>query len=224
MSRNNNKKIAIVSVSTKFCKVCKDAGKSDYTSHYIKDSTGKVCCPYLLGLVCGYCGITGHTPKFCPALKCDEKKITFRENTAKYQEKITSHTSRISNIKVTRFAAAFGDSDSDDEKVNIEVVEEYPEIRFKPINTDCYGRVIKEKKSTNTTTSTSTYTFMDALLNPNYTTTTIKLIPEPAPVKVVVVPDQAVVDGKTYSLSRTKQAGVAKKYVNWADCSDSDSD
>jgi len=222
MSRNNNKKVAIVSVSTKFCKVCKDAGKSDYTSHYIKDSTGKVCCPYLLGLVCGYCGITGHTPKFCPALKGDQKKITFKENTAKYQEKIITHTSRISNIKVTRFAAAFGDSDSDDEKVKIEVVEEYPEIRFKPVNTDCYGRVIKEKKSPNT--STSTYTFMDALLNPNYMTTTVKLIPEPAPVTVKVVPVQAVVDGKTYSLSGTKRVGVAKKYVNWADCSDSDSD
>ena len=125
---------------------------------------------------------------------------------------------------MTRFAAAFGDSDSDDEKVKIEVVEEYPEIRVSVVNTDCYGRVIKEKKSKSTPESTSTYTFMDALLNPNYMTTTVKLIPEPAPVTVKVIPVQAVVDGKTYSLSGTKRVGVAKKYVNWADCSDSDSD
>ena len=31
-----------------FCKVCKDAGKTEteYTSHYVKDKSGKVICPH----------------------------------------------------------------------------------------------------------------------------------------------------------------------------------
>ena len=58
-----------------FCKVCCDAGKSEdvYTSHYVKDAPGKegkVVCPYLLSLSCGYCKKerAGHTTRHCPEL------------------------------------------------------------------------------------------------------------------------------------------------------------
>ena len=62
-----------------FCKVCYDAGKSEeiYTSHFVKDAPGKegkVVCPYLLSLSCGYCKKerAGHTTRHCPELNKKE--------------------------------------------------------------------------------------------------------------------------------------------------------
>ena len=54
-----------------FCKVCKDAKKSEsvYTSHSVRDETGKVVCPILLSQECKYCKEKGHTPKYCPKSK-----------------------------------------------------------------------------------------------------------------------------------------------------------
>ena len=63
-------------VRTPFCKVCKDAGKPEavYTSHYVKEKTGKVCCPTLLTQECRYCGQPGHTVKFCEILAHENKQ------------------------------------------------------------------------------------------------------------------------------------------------------
>ena len=51
-----------------YCKVCHDSGKSEkeYTSHWVKDLSGKVICPTLLSLECRCCYQLGHTVKFCP--------------------------------------------------------------------------------------------------------------------------------------------------------------
>jgi hypothetical protein len=49
---------------TPFCKVCFDSGKPD-TKHWVKDRSGKVCCPTLLALKCRLCGECGHTVKYC---------------------------------------------------------------------------------------------------------------------------------------------------------------
>jgi len=59
---------------TPFCKICHDAGKpkSEYTSHFVKDSPGAggaVVCPYLLSLNCRYCKESGHTVTHCQKLK-----------------------------------------------------------------------------------------------------------------------------------------------------------
>jgi len=53
-----------------FCKVCKDAKKSEsvYTSHSVRVG-GKVVCPTLLSQECKYCKEKGHTPKYCPKSK-----------------------------------------------------------------------------------------------------------------------------------------------------------
>jgi hypothetical protein len=61
----------------KFCKVCKDVGKTlqEYTSHYVRESpkpTSRVVCPTLNSLVCRYCKTNGHTVKHCP--KTQQKK------------------------------------------------------------------------------------------------------------------------------------------------------
>ena len=49
-----------------FCKVCMDAGKPEqvFTSHWVKDNQGAVCCPTLLAQKCRYCDQSGHTVKF----------------------------------------------------------------------------------------------------------------------------------------------------------------
>ena len=66
MSQYKNKNQKQV-VPQPFCKVCKDSDKSEamYTSHWVKDKQGKVCCPTLLAQQCRYCNNHGHTIKFC---------------------------------------------------------------------------------------------------------------------------------------------------------------
>ena len=66
MSQYKNKNQKQV-VPQPFCKVCKDSDKSEamYTSHWVKDKQGKVCCPTLLSQQCRYCNNHGHTIKFC---------------------------------------------------------------------------------------------------------------------------------------------------------------
>jgi hypothetical protein len=64
-----NRNTPIVAASP-FCKVCRDAGKSEkeYTSHFVKDQSGpdgKVVCPTLLNQACRICHKTGHTSSYC---------------------------------------------------------------------------------------------------------------------------------------------------------------
>ena len=66
-SRRNTAAVA----ATPFCKVCRDAGKSEkeYTSHFVKDQPGpegKVVCPTLLNQACRICHNPGHTSSYCP--------------------------------------------------------------------------------------------------------------------------------------------------------------
>lgn len=76
---NNSKKISVSSTSkqTPFCKVCYDAKRPGYDTHYLKDFKGPVpvvVCPYLLELKCNYCKNSGHTVSYCDILKA--KKAT----------------------------------------------------------------------------------------------------------------------------------------------------
>jgi len=84
MSRSNTAQ----SQKSKYCKMCHDAGKSEaeFTSHYVKDNPGpggKVCCPYLLSLVCQTCKGNGHTRSHCPVTK-DYVANVARQKQAEY--------------------------------------------------------------------------------------------------------------------------------------------
>jgi hypothetical protein len=62
--------------NTKFCKICKDFGKSEteFTSHNVREQ-GKTVCPTLATLKCRYCGVKGHMPKFCPGLEARRQSV-----------------------------------------------------------------------------------------------------------------------------------------------------
>ena len=116
--------------SKMFCKVCKDAGKTDaeYTSHYVKDKSGNVTCPTLLNQACKYCKQTGHTVKFCKTLKLKEKNKRreeyFKKQHPEWQEELNSATRRLGSS----FAAAF-DSETEDES------EDEPEDEYSTMKT-----------------------------------------------------------------------------------------
>jgi hypothetical protein len=122
-ARNNNKKQMAVKP---YCKVCHDAGKSEkeYTSHYVKSAPGpegKVVCPTLLSQSCGYCGSSGHTPKFCPTLAAEKaaeekalKQAARRDALEKREAEKSAPKPAVAKKPQSRFAAAF-DSDSDSE-------------------------------------------------------------------------------------------------------------
>ena len=74
-------------MSSQFCKVCKDAGKSEneFTSHFTRSKPGPdgvLVCPYLLSIECRYCHEKGHTPKYC-------KKVTENQHYRKQQQQTT---------------------------------------------------------------------------------------------------------------------------------------
>jgi hypothetical protein len=48
-----------------FCKICYDAERPGYDSHCVRNSFGKVVCPYLLNIKCRTCNQFGHTIKYC---------------------------------------------------------------------------------------------------------------------------------------------------------------
>lgn len=114
-----------------FCKVCKDAGKTEteYTSHYVKDKTGKVSCPTLLNQACKYCKQPGHTVKFCKTLLLNEKNKKLEEKNKRREDFFKKQDSEqqdkpnsVARKLGSSFAAAFG-SDSEDESE-----DEYPTI------------------------------------------------------------------------------------------------
>ena len=67
---NSNSNSKSATAATPFCKVCRDAGKTEkeYTSHFVKDQpgpNGKVVCPTLLNQACRICNQNGHTSSYC---------------------------------------------------------------------------------------------------------------------------------------------------------------
>lgn len=101
-----------MNVSTKkpYCKVCRDAGKpeSEYTTHWVKDLTGKTTCPTLLDTECRYCHGLGHTAKFCDVLAKNNSR-------ADYKSQETVKKSKPPSIKKPTNGFAVLDCESDEE-------------------------------------------------------------------------------------------------------------
>jgi len=113
--------------STKFCKVCKDAGKTEaqYTSHFTRatrDIKSAVICPTLLENVCRYCDKNGHTTKFCPKKTYDinhaEKQTRTREfETRNNGIKNQKQTQSVSGTTTNRFKMLETEDDEEEETV-----------------------------------------------------------------------------------------------------------
>jgi Nanos RNA binding domain len=126
MSRSikSNKRV-VPEVRKPFCKVCQDAGLSEtvFSSHFVKDTEGKVICPTLLNQECRYCFKIGHTVKFCPILAeqaKEEKKIEARVARVEAQRVEEEKKKSAPKSKPTSknvFAAL--DDSSDEEEVRV---------------------------------------------------------------------------------------------------------
>uniref|UniRef100_A0A6C0I7Q6 Nanos-type domain-containing protein n=1 Tax=viral metagenome TaxID=1070528 RepID=A0A6C0I7Q6_9ZZZZ len=107
-SNNNAKK--------PFCKVCADAGKTD-TAHFVRatpDPNSAVVCPTLKALECRYCYKNGHTVKYCPVLKQNNKE---KDRQERQQRRVTAPApsqspATIAPVKTGKFAML----DLDDEE------------------------------------------------------------------------------------------------------------
>ena len=125
----------------KFCKICKDMGKSleEYTSHYVRetpDPTSKVVCPVLIAAVCRYCKAGGHTVKHCPKIEAKNRQ---QAKALKDQSHIISKNYCIEVTKTTKrkkvsrdqnnfaaFAVLNDDDSSDEEEEVMEVINTPP--------------------------------------------------------------------------------------------------
>jgi hypothetical protein len=143
MSRN------VQATKKPYCKVCFDAGKpeSEYTSHWVRtqpDRTGKskVTCPTLLNTECRYCYQTGHTAKFCPAIKQKDKEM----ERAKRAEVVEKTKPKVQEKKpASVFAGLMEESDSEEEEVKVsKPVENYP-VLCAPVNKN---EVLKQEVKT----------------------------------------------------------------------------
>lgn len=85
-----------------FCKVCFDAKRPDYNTHFLKDFTGPqpvVLCPYLLALTCNYCKEQGHTVSYCEILKAKKSGNAHESN---HQSKAPSQNGHFFIMRVSK--------------------------------------------------------------------------------------------------------------------------
>ena len=110
-----------------YCKVCQDSGKSEkeYTSHWVKDLSGKVICPTLLTLECRCCYKFGHTVKFCPVnLKRDDRAAN-----AVRAAKFRKEQACVKSVsKVTKPVNVYDLLDADEDYIAEEIAEEIADV------------------------------------------------------------------------------------------------
>jgi hypothetical protein len=118
----------------KFCKVCKDAGKTEkeYSSHFVKDKKGpdgKVICPLLLSIECRYCKKkVGHTVKNCPILKKKQAQAQAEQAQAKakhFQEQAKHFQSQQNQAQQIQAKAEKQKQKDDDGVINYSEEKEY---------------------------------------------------------------------------------------------------
>lgn len=128
MSRN----IKNVKVVQKYCKVCHDAGKTEaeYRSHFTRESPdpkAKVTCPTLLAQECRYCCKNGHTVKYCPTLKDNQKKQKLHDAKVNRGKVLQNTTEKSKGKLINKNVFMCLDSDSEEDVV-VNQVEEFPAL------------------------------------------------------------------------------------------------
>uniref|UniRef100_A0A6C0I7S6 Nanos-type domain-containing protein n=1 Tax=viral metagenome TaxID=1070528 RepID=A0A6C0I7S6_9ZZZZ len=123
-SNNNN------NAKKPFCKVCADAGKTD-TAHYVRatpDPNSAVVCPTLKALECRYCYKNGHTVKYCPVLKKNNKdKDKFDRQQRRVTAPIVAPVATVAPVKTGKFAL-LEDDDDDDIELTTTTIDNLPSI------------------------------------------------------------------------------------------------
>ena len=130
--------------TTPSCKVCIDAGKTDF-NHYVKNLDGSTNCPTLLSQDCRYCKTIGHTAKYCPILAKHKKEdaAIMRQQPTTTQSKVTKPTVCFTSKNVF---ATLVDSDEDEDIVN--------KTQPPPIKTNNFSIIVKATEVKATATDT----------------------------------------------------------------------
>ena len=122
-----------------FCKVCKDAGKSEkeYTSHFIRQTPhpeSPVVCPTILSFKCNFCNCIGHSSSKCQVKK-DMERTEKRKSIESRKDRSLNVVEKKSGIKSNNFAVLNNfDSDDEVEKEQFHISENVTVRKKKPIN------------------------------------------------------------------------------------------
>jgi len=103
-------------VRAMFCKICRDAGRDDYTSHNVRGPGGKLTCRFLAQIECRNCGGKGHTAGYC-SVKV-KKAVVERVKISRVQNKVGG----LSVVVVLNPFQALGMCDEVDDESDAEVV------------------------------------------------------------------------------------------------------
>lgn len=198
-ANNANRGYVNRGVGKPFCKICKDAGKSpeEYTSHNIRNDKKKVVCPTLLNQSCFHCAGLGHTPKYCPQRKRDEK-FDRRRN---YKNKVEVDQMRKREKQDANARSYFGVLD----EIDLDVPKTVVEVKEKPVvpkeveeNPNSYANRLKA----------------NMLVQDGVKTVKEQQNPEPSYKERIVVPNVKI----------TPISAPPRPKLNWAEMNDTDSD
>jgi hypothetical protein len=142
----------------KFCKICKDTGKSisEYTSHYVRESPdpkSKVVCPTLLAAVCRYCKNGGHTVKHCPKIQAKNRQEHKKDDHI-ISRNYCKETTDSKKVKETdNFRSAFSvldydDNDGEETESSTTLITTPPSSDIKKPDVISYASILKNPPPT----------------------------------------------------------------------------
>jgi hypothetical protein len=180
------------------CKVCKDAGKTDF-NHWTKDREGNTICPTLLAQKCRYCDKTGHTVKYCQVLakkkKQEERSLTAVVTSTKAKKVDPSPVITTKN----QFALLF---ENDDDEIK-------PKKKTKPVKEELTKSSDKIKP-----------TFLEILNKPPPVATNASNVVTAFGFQVEIAP----VDKTKAIVKHNSDCHYRRNGLSWADAVDDDDD
>ena len=160
----------------KFCKICKDIGKTidEYTSHYVRESpnpNSRVVCPTLNAAVCRYCKDAGHTVKHCP--KIDSKNNLQRGGTTDLHlisknyciPTTVKKTPNVNNLHVSAFSVLGDDSGEEEEEVTVAVTAPHRPPLTPNVRPVSYAGVIRKMHNPSTSLLSQVESLIPVKLN-----------------------------------------------------------